>query len=73
MPRERKIIIGLLNQETSHVLILKDKVEFIEVNIKHNFYYRELGDLGITRDETLSFFKSKYYIENHPKRLTKHK
>lgn len=51
--KENPEVIGFMNRETSHMILFKNKVEFVGVKISYNYYDLKMSELDTTKREVL--------------------
>lgn len=69
--KERPEVIGLINSSTSHMLLLKNKVEYVGVRTNYNYYERRLLELNLTRKNIIDLLKrEEKVLEDTEKILT---
>lgn len=51
--KENPEVIGFMNRETSHMILFKNKVEFVGVKVSHNYYGLKMYEFGTTKRKVL--------------------
>lgn len=67
--KERPEIIGLINSNTSHMVLLKNKVEYVGVRTNYNYYERRLLELNLTRKNVIDLLKKEEKVLEDTKKI----